>query len=136
MYIFSHIFNCCYNPLPLHWAFAVLWTFPIFFLFSLDQSIVLYFCWTVLILLMDVYVYVYIQSHFLLLLWTSASTSGFCSSVEFSFFIPFFLLLQCFFFLSLFFIIIIFNFLKPIIFFCIYSFLCLSYCSFPLVINL
>ena len=38
------------------------------FLCSLGQSIVLYFCWTVLILLMGVYVYVYIQSHFLLLL--------------------------------------------------------------------
>ena len=32
------------------------------------QSVVLYFCWTILILLMSVYVYVYIQSHFLLLL--------------------------------------------------------------------
>ena len=38
------------------------------FLCSLGQSIVLYFCCTVLILLMGVYVYVYIQSHFLLLL--------------------------------------------------------------------
>jgi len=32
------------------------------------QPIVIYFCWTVLILLIGVYVYVYIQSHFLLLL--------------------------------------------------------------------
>ena len=37
------------------------------FLCSPSQSLVLYFCWTVLILLMGVYVYVYIQSHFLLL---------------------------------------------------------------------
>ena len=37
------------------------------FLCSLGQSIVLYFCWTVLILLMGVYGYVYIQSHCLLL---------------------------------------------------------------------
>jgi len=36
------------------------------FLCLLGQSIVLYVCWTVLILLMGVYVY--IQSHFLLLL--------------------------------------------------------------------
>ena len=26
--ISSHIFYCCYKPLPLHWAFAVLWSFP------------------------------------------------------------------------------------------------------------
>ena len=32
--ISSHIFYCCYKPLPLHWAFAVLWSFPLFF-FSL-----------------------------------------------------------------------------------------------------
>ena len=38
------------------------------FLYLLGQSIVLYFCWTVLILLMGVYVYVYIQSHILFLL--------------------------------------------------------------------
>ena len=37
------------------------------FLCSLGQSIVPYFCCTVLTLLMGVYVYVYIQSHFLLL---------------------------------------------------------------------
>ena len=24
----SHIVYCCYKPLPLHWAFAVLWSFP------------------------------------------------------------------------------------------------------------
>ena len=38
------------------------------FLYLLGQSIVLYFCWTVVILLMGVYVYVYIQSHILFLL--------------------------------------------------------------------
>ena len=38
------------------------------FLCSPGQSIVLYFCQTVLMLLMGVYVYVYIQSHFLVLL--------------------------------------------------------------------
>ena len=37
-------------------------------LHSLGQFIVLYFCWTVLILLMGVYVYMYIQSYFLFLL--------------------------------------------------------------------
>ena len=46
------------------------------------------------------------------------------------FFFPFFL----FSFISfLFFIILIF---KPVIFFYIYSFVCLSYCSFPLAVNL
>ena len=36
MYIFSHSFYCCYKPLPLLWAFAVLWSFPFFpFLFLL-----------------------------------------------------------------------------------------------------
>ena len=30
MCIFSHTFYCCYKPLPLCWAFAVLWSFPFF----------------------------------------------------------------------------------------------------------
>ena len=35
-FFLSHIFFYCYHkPLPLHWAFAVLWSFPLFFLFSL-----------------------------------------------------------------------------------------------------
>ena len=34
MYIFSHTFYCCYKRLPLHWAFALLWSFPFFFLSS------------------------------------------------------------------------------------------------------
>ena len=34
MCIFSHTFYCCYRPLPLHWAFAILWSFPFFPLFS------------------------------------------------------------------------------------------------------
>ena len=62
---FFHVFYCCYKPLPLHWAFAVLWSFPHFFFF-------------------------------------------------------FFL----------------FNFLSLSLFFCIYSFVCLPYYSFPLVVNL
>ena len=33
MNIFSHTFYCCYKPLHLHWAFAVLWSFPFFFFF-------------------------------------------------------------------------------------------------------
>ena len=38
----THIFYCCYKPLPLNWVFAVLWSFPFFSrsiyctLFSLD----------------------------------------------------------------------------------------------------
>ena len=32
--IFSHTFYCCYTPLPLRWAFAVLWSFPFFFSFA------------------------------------------------------------------------------------------------------
>ena len=35
MYIFSHIFYCCYKPLPLCWVFAVLWSFPVFLFFPL-----------------------------------------------------------------------------------------------------
>ena len=34
MCIFSHSFYCCYKPLPLHWPFAVLWSFPFYFPFS------------------------------------------------------------------------------------------------------
>ena len=72
------------------------------------KFIVLHFCWTVLILLMGIYLYGYIQSHFLLLLQTSVSMLGFCSSVEFSWFFSFFLSSSVFFF-SLFYN---FNFLK------------------------
>ena len=34
MYVctFSHTFYCCHKPLPLCWAFSVLWNFPFFFL--------------------------------------------------------------------------------------------------------
>ena len=37
MCIFGHTFSCSYKTLPLHWAFAVLWSFPFFhfFFFSL-----------------------------------------------------------------------------------------------------
>ena len=59
--ISSHIFYCCYKPLPLCWAFTVLWSFP--------------------------------------------------------------------FFLN-------FNFLNLLLFFYVYFFVCFSYCSFPLAINL
>ena len=34
-FFLSHIFYCCYKPLPLHWAFAVLWSFPFFVVLSL-----------------------------------------------------------------------------------------------------
>ena len=54
MCIFSHTFHCCYKPLPLHWAFAVMWSFPfppfffllpLFFLFSfLIFKNLLFFC--------------------------------------------------------------------------------------------
>ena len=27
----SHIFYCCYKPLPIYWAVAVLWSFLFFF---------------------------------------------------------------------------------------------------------
>ena len=61
------------------------------------QSIVLYFCWTVLILLMGVYVYVYIQSHFLLLFINLCLCDGllqFCG--VFLFFSPFYFFLLYF----------------------------------------
>ena len=31
-------FYCCYKPLPLSWAFVVLWSFPIFFFFLISSS--------------------------------------------------------------------------------------------------
>ena len=34
MCIFGHNFYCCYKPLPLYWAFAILWGFPFLPLFS------------------------------------------------------------------------------------------------------
>ena len=49
-----------------------------YFLCSLGQCIVFYFCWIVLILLMGIYVYMYIQSHFLLLLWAAKTHSRRC----------------------------------------------------------
>ena len=86
------------GPQQFCFLFCALITFvPVDIIFgfvcSLGQSIVLNFCWTLLILLMGVYVYVSIQSHFLLL-YISASILDFCSSVEFSFFslFPFFFL--------------------------------------------
>ena len=98
------------------------------FLCSPGQSIVLYFCWIVLILLMGI-MYMCIFSHtfyccykLLPLRWT------FAVLWNFSFF-----LFSFFFF---FFIILIFNFLNLLYFFYIYSFVCLSYCSFPLAVNL
>ena len=78
MCIFSYTFYCCYRPLHLHWAFAVLWRFS-FFSFFLSSSII------------------------------------------FSF---------------LFFIILTFKFLNLLYFFYIYSYICLSYCSFALAVNL
>ena len=97
------------------------------FLCLSGQSIVLYFCWTVLILLMSVYVYVYIQSHFFIVVLNLCIYIGllqFCGVFLFFFFF-FFLSFFCFFFFSfLFFIFLTFNYFKPIIFF-LHLFLCL-----------
>ena len=38
MCIFGLTFYCCYKPLPLFWAFAVLWSFPFLFPFFLSSS--------------------------------------------------------------------------------------------------
>ena len=67
------LFLLFYFPISTLFSFA----FPVCALVSFDlediifgflclpgQSLALYFCWTVLVLLMDVYVYVYIQSQF------------------------------------------------------------------------
>ena len=43
MCIFSHTFYYCYNPLLLHWAFAVLWSFTFLYLFSFFSHIFLFF---------------------------------------------------------------------------------------------
>ena len=69
------------------------------------------------ILLMGICVYVHIHSHFLLLLQSSASMLGFCSSVKF-----FFSLKKLF--------------LNLLLLFYIYSFVCFPYHSFPLAVNL
>ena len=96
------------------------------FLCSLGQSIVLYFCWTVLILLMGDHVYVYIKSHFLLLF--KPLPPCWASAVLWSF--PYFFFLSSSAFLSSFlFLTLILNFLKPIIFF-IHLFFCLSFLLF------
>ena len=42
MCIFSNTFYCCYQPLPLRWAFASLWSFP-FFPLSLSSCLFFYF---------------------------------------------------------------------------------------------
>ena len=31
--VFHHTFYCCHKSLPLNWAFAVFWSFPLFYLF-------------------------------------------------------------------------------------------------------
>jgi len=87
MCIFSHTFYCCYKPLPLHWAFAVLWSFP------LPTALP-----------------------------APTNTDTFFLLLPFSLFSHF--------------LILIFNFLNLLYFFYIYSFVCLSYCSFPIAVNL
>ena len=97
------------------------------FLCSPSQSLVLYFCWTVLILLMGVYVYVYIQSHFLSLFKLLPPCWAFAVLWSFPYF---FFLYSSAFFLPFFFLIdSILNILKPIIFF-LHLFLCLSFLLF------
>ena len=104
------------------------WTQPIIlgFLCSPGQSIVPYFCWTVLIFLMGVYVCVYSVTLFIVVM-NLCLHVGFCSSVEFSFFF-FFLILSSSFFFSLF-ITCIFNFFKPIIIF-LHLFICFPFLLF------
>ena len=38
----QHTFYCCYKPLPLGWAFAVLWSFPFFFFFIFLYSVLFF----------------------------------------------------------------------------------------------
>ncbi|RCU01164.1 hypothetical protein DVA78_19975, partial [Acinetobacter baumannii] len=66
-FIFIALFPNWHLALVLSSSFVLVHTIFGFLCLS-GQYIVLYFCWTVLILLMGVYVDVYIQSHFLLLL--------------------------------------------------------------------
>ena len=66
-FISWHLALVCFSVCGL-FSFVLNWWILFFgFLCSPGQSIVPYFCWTILILLMGVYVYVYIQSHFVLL---------------------------------------------------------------------
>ena len=125
-FIFIVLFLNWYLALVLFPSFALVCFVLVDIIFgffcSLGQSTVHYFCWTVLILLMGVYVYVYIQSHFFVVVINFCLYVGllqFCGAFLFSF---------------LFFITLIF--LNVFYFFYTYSFVCLSYCSFPLAVNL
>ena len=51
MCIFSHTFYCCYKPLHLHWAFAVLWSFLFFFFFFFISFSFFYFIFFIILLL-------------------------------------------------------------------------------------
>ena len=98
------------------------------FLCSLGQSIVLSFCWTVLILLMGVYVHVWTQPTLFIVVVYLCLYVGllqFCGVfLFFSFFSFFFSFLYKL------------KILNLLYFFYIYSFVCLFYCSFPLAVNL
>ena len=101
---------------------------------SIQSTLFLFYCFYFTYRCIYMCVCVCIQSHFLLLLYTSASSLGFYRSVEFSFSLSLSSFLFHFFLPFLFFIILIFNFLTYSIF---HLFLCLlSYSSFLLAVNL
>ena len=39
-FFFNYTFYCCYKPLPLNWPFAVLWSIPPPFFFSLFKILI------------------------------------------------------------------------------------------------
>ena len=103
------------------------------FLCLLGQSIVLYFCWAVLILLMGVHVYIYIYVYSVTFFTVVINLCLYVGLLQFCVFLFFPLFSFFFIFFPLF---LNFNFLNLLYFFYIYSFVCFSSCSFPLAVNL
>ena len=61
-YIFSHTSYCCKKPLPLYWAFAVLWSYPFFpfFLSSIFFLFPFFYNFNFLNLLLFFYIYSFV----------------------------------------------------------------------------
>ena len=58
--IFSHTFYCCYKPLPICWAFTVLWSFPVFlFLFSFFFLLLFFFSLFKILILYTYYIFLH-----------------------------------------------------------------------------
>ena len=61
VYVYNHTFHCCHKPVPLHWASAVLWSFPFLFIlpfFFFSHFITLTFNFLNLLYLFYIYSFV------------------------------------------------------------------------------